>query len=154
MRKLDRLIEEYGDSHKNPVNKLIHWVCVPFIILSLVFLLSIIPVPEILTDWGINWAYIVMGMALFYYMFLSTTLAFGMLLVFFLMAILYEIVVESTSYPIWGIGLTIFILAWIGQFYGHKIEGKKPSFLKDIQFLLIGPIWLLHSLYKRIGIPV
>lgn len=153
MRKLDKLLEEYGVSHKNPVNKLIHWICVPFIILSIIFLLGAIPAPEIMSNKGLNWAFVVMGAALFYYMFLSTSLALGMLIVFFIMAIIFEIVLESTSYPIWGIGLTIFVLAWIGQFYGHKIEGKKPSFLKDVQFLLIGPIWLLNSLYKRLGIP-
>lgn len=153
MRKLDKLLEEYGVSHKNPVNKLIHWICVPFIILSIIFLLGAIPEPEIMSNKGLNWAFVVMGAALFYYMFLSTSLALGMLIVFFIMAIIFEIVLESTSYPIWGIGLTIFVLAWIGQFYGHKIEGKKPSFLKDVQFLLIGPIWLLNSLYKRLGIP-
>lgn len=153
MRKLDKLLEEYGVSHKNPVNKLIHWICVPFIILSIIFLLGAIPAPEIMSNKGLNWAFVVMGAALFYYMFLSTSLALGMLIVFFIMAIIFEIVLESTSYPIWGIGLTIFVLAWLGQFYGHKIEGKKPSFLKDVQFLLIGPIWLLNSLYKRLGIP-
>jgi uncharacterized membrane protein YGL010W len=48
--------------------------------------------------------------------------------------------------------VAIFIIAWIGQFYGHNIEGKKPSFLKDIQFLLIGPMWLMSFIYKKWGI--
>jgi uncharacterized membrane protein YGL010W len=50
------------------------------------------------------------------------------------------------------ISLGIFVIAWIVQFYGHKIEGKKPSFLKDVQFLMIGPAWLMHFIYKKIGI--
>ena len=54
--------------------------------------------------------------------------------------------------PLWQTALVIFVVAWIGQFYGHKIEGKKPSFLKDVQFLLIGPLWLLSKLYGRYGI--
>jgi len=48
--------------------------------------------------------------------------------------------------------LAIFVLSWIGQFIGHKIEGKKPLFLDDLKFLLIGPIWLLHFLFKKAGI--
>jgi uncharacterized membrane protein YGL010W len=40
----------------------------------------------------------------------------------------------------------------VGQFIGHKIEGKKPSFFKDILFLLIGPLWLLSFIYKKVGI--
>jgi uncharacterized membrane protein YGL010W len=52
------------------------------------------------------------------------------------------------------LALFVFVLAWIGQFIGHKIEGKKPSFIKDIQFLLIGPIWLLSDIYNKLKIPI
>jgi len=140
-------------SHKNPTNKLIHWICVPSIVLSIVFLLSSIPTPSMMEEINLNWSHVIIMLALFYYMFLSTTLALGMLLIFSAFSFITKFVSESSSYPNWGIGLTIFVLAWLGQFYGHKIEGKKPSFLKDVQFLMIGPIWLLNFVYKRIGIP-
>jgi uncharacterized membrane protein YGL010W len=52
---------------------------------------------------------------------------------------------------VWKICLVLFVLAWIGQFVGHKIEGKKPSFFQDVVFLLIGPAWLLHFIYKKAG---
>jgi len=152
MRSLDEWLDEYGISHKNPTNKLIHWICVPSIVLSIVLLLWIIPVPEFLQKLNINWAYLVMMIALLYYMLLSPKLAVGMLLFFFGLTCLIEIIIESTAYPIWGIGVTMFVIAWFGQFYGHKIEGKKPSFLKDVQFLLIGPIWLLNFIYIKLGI--
>ena len=42
----------------------------------------------------------------------------------------------------------VFVLAWIGQFIGHLIEGKRPSFFKDLQFLLIGPAWLMAFVYR------
>ena len=54
--------------------------------------------------------------------------------------------------PLWLFSLFVFVVAWIGQFVGHKIEGKKPSFFEDLQFLLIGPAWLMHFLYKKAGI--
>jgi uncharacterized membrane protein YGL010W len=54
-------------------------------------------------------------------------------------------------WPVWAICLTLFVVAWIGQFIGHKIEGKKPSFFKDVQFLLIGPAWLLSKVYRKAG---
>ncbi len=60
---------------------------------------------------------------------------------------------RTINAPLWVISLAIFFVAWVGQFYGHKVEGKKPSFFKDIQFLLIGPAWLMHFIYKRLGIP-
>ena len=53
---------------------------------------------------------------------------------------------------VWRLSLAIFIVAWIGQFIGHKIEGKKPSFFEDLQFLLIGPAWLLSFIYNKLGI--
>ena len=62
-----------------------------------------------------------------------------------------RLVAGTSVLPLWGICLIIFALAWAGQFWGHKVEGKKPSFLKDLQFLLIGPLWLLHFVYRRLG---
>ena len=50
------------------------------------------------------------------------------------------------------LSVSIFVIAWIGQFIGHKIEGAKPSFFEDLQYLLIGPAWLLHFIYRKIGI--
>ena len=76
-----------------------------------------------------------------------------MLLIMLLMEhFAYAINVHSKENS-WIIYLSIFVITWIFQFIGHKIEGKKPSFLKDLQFLLIGPIWLLHFILKKIGIP-
>ncbi|MHB8570343.1 MAG: Mpo1-like protein, partial [Metallibacterium sp.] len=43
----------------------------------------------------------------------------------------------------------VFVLAWIGQFIGHAIEGQRPSFLTDLAYLLIGPAWLVSKLLKR-----
>jgi uncharacterized membrane protein YGL010W len=53
---------------------------------------------------------------------------------------------------LWVTSLVIFVAAWIGQFIGHAIEGKRPSFFKDLQFLLIGPLWLLAAAYRRLGL--
>lgn len=154
MKSIHSWLEEYGESHRNSTNKLIHWICVPSIVFSIVLLLSEIPVPGFLAQTGLNWSHIVMVLSIAYYMFLSTGLAIGMTLIFWLLTLLQNFISHTTTYPVWGIGLTIFVLAWIGQFYGHKIEGKKPSFLKDVQFLLIGPLWLLHFIYNRLKLPI
>ena len=39
MRTVDQWLDEYGESHRNPANKLLHWICVPIIVVSLVGLL-------------------------------------------------------------------------------------------------------------------
>ncbi|MBF9222334.1 Mpo1 family 2-hydroxy fatty acid dioxygenase [Hymenobacter ruricola] len=150
---LASLLAEYGESHQNPANKLVHWVCVPLIMFSLIGLLWSIPVPMPVRGIShlFNWGNLVMLLALVYYVRLSPRLALGMVLVWVAMAAALSLVVSYAALPLWTICLIIFALAWVGQFWGHKVEGKKPSFLKDLQFLLIGPLWLLHFVYRRLG---
>jgi len=91
-------------------------------------------------------------LVLIYYVSLSIPLGFGMFLFGLLCLFLVRLINDANIAPLWMISLIIFVVAWIGQFYGHKVEGKKPSFLKDIQFLLIGPAWLMHFIYRKLGI--
>ena len=153
MAALSALLAEYGESHQNPTNKLVHWVCVPLIMFSLLGLLWSVPVPAAIRNvspW-LNWGTLVMALALLYYVRLSGRLALGMVLVWVAMAAGLRVVAGTAALPLWTICLLIFALAWVGQFWGHKVEGKKPSFLKDLQFLLIGPLWLLHFVYRSLG---
>ncbi len=158
MRKIDALLSEYGESHQNATNKLIHWICVPLIFFSIMGLIASIPsgiLRSLLGDGSMfaNWAAVLLALALVYYITLSIPLTIGMFLFASFCLFLINRVVMMNIAPLWLISLGIFVLAWIGQFYGHKIEGKKPSFLKDVQFLMIGPAWLMHFIYKKIGIP-
>ncbi|MBX7203093.1 MAG: DUF962 domain-containing protein [Bacteroidia bacterium] len=156
MKTIDEWFSQYAESHQNQTNKAIHWVCVPLIFWSVMALLWSIPVPEVFIEPGLNWMYIALMGALGWYMFLAPPLAVGMLLIcygfIYLISFVEKVLDESGLLPLWGLALLVFIVAWIGQFIGHKVEGKKPSFLTDLTFLLIGPIWLLHFIYKKIGI--
>ncbi len=158
MRKIDQLLHEYGLSHQNPTNKLIHWICVPLIFFSIVGLIWSIP-HQILNDFVpvqpeqvVNWATLILLLVLVYYFILSVPLFFGMLIVAIANIFVCYLVDVYVDIPLWLISIVVFVLAWIGQFYGHNIEGKKPSFLKDVQFLLIGPAWLMHFIFKKLGI--
>ncbi|MDO7851960.1 Mpo1 family 2-hydroxy fatty acid dioxygenase [Hymenobacter convexus] len=153
MATLSALLAEYGESHQNPTNKLVHWVCVPLIMFSLIGLLWSIPVPIPVRgiSYLFNWGNLVMLLALVYYVRLSPRLALGMVFVWAAMAVVLSLVVDYSALPLWAVCLIVFAMAWVGQFWGHKVEGKKPSFLKDLQFLLIGPLWLLHFVYRRLG---
>jgi uncharacterized membrane protein YGL010W len=82
---------------------------------------------------------------------LSPTLAIGLLLSFILLLALTQWL-AGLPWPLWVTSLVIFVVAWIGQFIGHAIEGKRPSFFKDVQFLLIGPLWLAAAAYRRSGL--
>jgi uncharacterized membrane protein YGL010W len=100
-----------------------------------------------------NWAAVVLILVIAYYVTLSIPLTIGMALFGALCLVVAAKLNSIEAAPLWAISLGIFVLAWIGQFYGHKVEGKKPSFLKDIQFLMIGPAWLMHFIYKKLGLP-
>jgi len=154
-KNINTWLEEYGESHKNPVNKAIHWICVPLIMLSLIGLIYSIPngikISFYNTVYIINWAIVFLFFISIYYLKLSKNLFLGMVLVSILLIYGVEIL-NSFSTSLWKTSIFIFIVAWIGQFIGHKIEGVKPSFLKDIQFLLIGPAWLLSFIYKKLNI--
>ncbi len=155
MRQIDQLLKTYGESHQNKTNKLIHWIMVPLIFFSIVGLLMSIPVLGFAKTPFMNFGALAFVFALIYYFKLSKPLFVGF--VFWAFFCLYSnfYIYKSVGYSnsnLALISLGIFVIAWIFQFIGHKIEGAKPSFLDDIKFLLIGPAWLLHFVYKRLGI--
>lgn len=151
MSRIKALLSEYGESHQNSTNKLIHWICVPLIFFSIFGMLRTIPVPESLQDISplFNWSNTILVLVLVYYFSLSIPLFLGFIvwasIVSFGNDALFKLY-GSTHLLI--ISIAIFVLAWIGQFIGHGIEGKKPSFFKDLQFLLIGPAWLMNFILK------
>lgn len=139
MRKLDVLLEQYGETHQNAINKAIHWVCVPLIMWSALAALWVAsPIA----------AYALIAFAVVYYAVMSFPLAIGM---FALAALMLAPLPWLGPNVLW-IALAVFVVAWIGQFIGHAIEGRKPKFVQDLQFLLIGPAWLLQFLYRAAGI--
>lgn len=148
---------EYGESHQNPTNKAIHWICVPLIFFSIVGLIASIPAGPLqqLMEGNpyANWATVLLVLVILYYVSLSIPLTIGMALFGLLCLWLSNVIAGLNIAPLWLVCVIVFVLAWIGQFYGHKVEGKKPSFFKDLQFLMIGPAWLMHFIYKKVGIP-
>jgi len=152
MRTMHQWLDEYGASHRNDTNELIHWICVPTIALTVVGFLWAIPVPDAFTaisPW-LNWATIGVAFWIAYYCVLSPSLGIGATLC--LVAMLFIVRwMDTLPWPLWLSCLVIFVVAWIGQFIGHNIEGTRPSFFKDVQFLLIGPIWLMSHVYRRLG---
>jgi uncharacterized membrane protein YGL010W len=154
MRSVQSWLDEYGESHQHPANKAIHWICVPLIVLSLVALLWELPIPERFIEISplMNWGTLFLLTALVYYFVLSISLAFGMVVVTGALMLATHWL-DGLALPLWQLALAIFVGAWIGQFIGHRIEGRKPSFLKDLQFLMIGPLWLLAQVYRWMRVP-
>lgn len=157
MKTADQWFEEYGESHQNPQNKTIHWICVPLIFWSVIGLLAAIPhawmdafFPANIQPY-VNYGTLLVVLGSLFYLRMSPKLFLGLIL-FSALCVYLCALVEGSGYSLGYVSLAIFVVAWIGQFIGHKIEGKKPSFLKDLQFLLIGPAWLMHFIYKKLGL--
>ena len=150
----DQWFAEYGESHQDHTNELIHWICVPLIFFSVLGFVWEIPVPQAwdkAVPW-FNWSQVAITLATLFYAWLSIPLAVGLLAFMTVCQTVHLQLEMRAPWEVWKICLVIFVLAWIGQFIGHKIEGKKPSFLKDVVFLLIGPAWLLSLAFKKVGL--
>ncbi|HEX7273189.1 MAG TPA: Mpo1-like protein [Casimicrobiaceae bacterium] len=140
MGRADTLLDRYGAHHRNPVNKAVHWVCVPLIVWSIMGLVwSASPVT----------ANVAIAAALVFYIWLSVSLALGMAAL--LLAMLYTFTWIGERALV--ISAVVFVAAWIGQFIGHAIERSRPSLLEDLRSFLIAPAWLLAFVYRRLGIP-
>jgi uncharacterized membrane protein YGL010W len=137
---IDEWFNRYGESHQNATNKLVHRICVPLITWSLL---------AVLWAWTPVAALCLVVIALGFYGYLSMPIALGMLGVVAVMAYPLTRMERPT---LLAVGIIVFVLAWIGQFIGHRIEGRKPSFFDDLKFLLIGPAWLLGSVYRGLRI--
>lgn len=138
IRPIHRLIGQYAESHRNPTNVLIHWICVPIIVwCSIALVFAIHP-----------WlAYAGCLAALGWYLRLSVPMA--LVMAAFAAASLGSMAVVPK--PLW-VAAVLFVVTWIAQFYGHHVEGKKPSFLEDLSFLLVGPLFLLAKAFRRFGL--
>ncbi|WP_180124190.1 DUF962 domain-containing protein [Acinetobacter sp. YH12097] len=136
MKTINEWFDEYSESHQNKTNKIIHWICVPTIYFSIV---------GILAHFSALLTAVLLALAFIFYARLDIVLAVAMAALTLIMAWLIWVLPVGYSFYI-----TLFVFAWIGQFYGHKIEGKKPSFFKDLQFLLIGPIWCLDTFAGKV----
>ncbi|AXY60636.1 DUF962 domain-containing protein [Acinetobacter sp. WCHAc010052] len=136
MKTVTEWFDEYSESHQNPTNKVIHWVCVPAILFSII---------GIIAQFNAMLTALIIVLTLVFYARMDIVLAVAMAALLFVMAWLIIILPVGK-----GFYLGLFVVAWIGQFYGHKVEGKKPSFFKDLQFLLIGPVWCMDAYLAKV----
>ncbi|ALN93167.1 MULTISPECIES: DUF962 domain-containing protein [Lysobacter] len=150
-RPIDRWFASYSGDHRNGTNQLIHVFAVPAILWSVIALLWCIPVPGTWFKPGM-WAAMAMFAAMLFYYRASRKLGLGMLVQFAVFTLLTNWIAASFGLNalLW-LAIGVFVVAWIAQFIGHKIEGKKPSFLTDLTYLLIGPAWVLSKLYRKLG---
>jgi len=135
---LNTLLDHYAESHRNPRNELIHCICVPAIVFAVL---------GMILSANIGLALIAVGLSLLYYIRLGWRAAFEMAVI--LIAMLFAWLMLMPAHHMLASAILIFALAWVGQFVGHAIEGAKPSFLEDLQYLLVGPLFVLAVIKRK-----
>lgn len=143
MRTQEQWLADYAVSHQNTTNKRIHTIAVPGIYLSIVGLIWSIPSLSVF-DTQLNWVLVVLVPVLAFYAMLSVVTLL-MMTAYSVICIGVVAVLSNQQFPLFEFSLGLFVVLWVFQFIGHKIEGKKPSFLEDIAFLLIGPVWVFKG---------
>ena len=153
MKTAQQWFDEYAVSHQNETNQFIHYICVPAIFFSVIGLLMSIPTTFLENVLGLynplleNWA-VVVGLFISIFYFRLGFWYFIKMILLILVSIIGNYWLSSFG-NLAMISFVIFVVAWIGQFYGHKVEGMKPSFIKDLQFLLIGPLWVIEKIVRK-----
>ena len=153
MKTAKQWFDEYAVSHQNKTNQVIHYLCVPIIFFSVIGLLMSIPNTFLENMFSLhnpfieNWAVVVGILISFFYLSLGFWYFLEMILIMIL-CIIGNFWLKN-NLDLLTFSIVIFIVAWIGQFWGHKIEGKKPSFADDLQFLLIGPLWVIQKIGRK-----
>ena len=151
MRSMQDWLDGYSADHQNRTNQTLHWICVPPIVWSVIALLWTIPVPAAFLRPG-AWAVLAMVLAFYWYWKHSHRLAAALLLAFAVLGVLTNLLFHGLgAASLRWLAIGVFALAWIGQFVGHRFEGRRPSFLTDLSYLLIGPAWLMAKLLRRMG---
>lgn len=146
MRDVNWYLEKYGESHTNSTNILIHKIFVPLIMFSVIGILWAIPTSDTL-PWYLNFGMLLVVAALAFYATMGIRILLPMMII--VAPMIFGNYVLSSSPLFLQINIAIFVISWIFQFVGHKIEGKKPSFIEDLLFLLVGPIWVFYPLIKK-----
>jgi uncharacterized membrane protein YGL010W len=151
MRTMQSWLDGYSHDHRNPTNQLLHWICVPPIVWTVIALLWTVPVPAAFLRPG-TWAVAAMVLAFYWYWRHSRVLAMALLLAFAALGLLTNLLhgLLGPAGLRW-LAIGVFAAAWVGQFIGHHFEGRRPSFLTDLSYLLIGPAWLMAKLLRRLG---
>jgi uncharacterized membrane protein YGL010W len=152
MGDMQHWLDSYSADHQHPTNRILHWICVPLILWCVIALMWTVPVPPFLGRPGF-WAVGMLVLAFAWYWKHSHRLGAALLIAMALLALLTELIYRQLGpMSLRVLAGGVFVVAWIGQFIGHAIEGRRPSFLTDLAYLLVGPAWLMDKLLRRAGV--
>jgi uncharacterized membrane protein YGL010W len=154
IRRMEVLLAEYEQNHNNPTNKAIHCFAVPIIAWAILAILWYLPTPTLFDRTPyLNWATILCALAVIYYLTLSIPLALGMAIFAVIAGAIIRFSEANASIPLIYIAVPVFISGWVFLFVGHMIEDRSLSFLVDMKFVAIEPVWHMRALFRCLHIP-
>jgi len=138
-------LDDYATYHRDPRNKMTHYVGIPMIVLAIIGMLQMVTLFSVGST-VIDLALVVMVLSLLYYLSMDLTAGLAMTAIFvgFYLA---------SAYLTLTVLLSLFVVGWIFQFIGHYFEGKSPAFFKNAVHLLIGPVWILNDALRVLHLP-
>jgi uncharacterized membrane protein YGL010W len=142
--RLERLLAEYGESHRHWINVAIHWIFEPLLIWALLALFRPFPIPALLA-WmpGLNGMTALVFCLLAYFASLSMRLTIILAFLAVIFCAIVAVIEANIAMPVWQLALPLFAMSWIALFTGHRIEGNTPSVFRNPHMIFIGPVWLL-----------
>ncbi|MEJ2602970.1 MAG: DUF962 domain-containing protein [Gammaproteobacteria bacterium] len=154
MRTADLWLARYSQHHHHPLNRVMHAVSIPLAVIGVTGLLWSLPAPDAFGDISpaLNWGTAFLLAAVVYYFILSIPLALGLLpFVLAVTGVLGRL--DGLTRPLWQVSLAVLLAALVLQALGHLVESRRPRLLEDLQYLMIGPAWLMAGVFRRLGIP-
>jgi uncharacterized membrane protein YGL010W len=152
-RRIDRLLAAYDDGHRSLINRVIHWISVPVMVWCVLAFLSAMPFPAALRMVpGLSWGVVGAALICLYYLVLSPSLAAGMAVFSLVCLVIAGVVARTDDTPLWQVALFIYVIVWVVQIGGYRLEARPPTFREDARFLVTGPAWLIAALFRRVGI--
>ena len=154
MNETDGWLRRYEETHSDLTNPVVYWAAVPMVVLGTVGLLWSLPIPDAFYEISplMNWGTAFLMAAAVYYFIISVSLAIGML-PFVIGVAGINMWLDGSDFSLLRVSIVLLLAGIIGLWLGHRNQGGIRPVLDDLQFMMIGPAWLLSVLYKRIGIP-
>jgi uncharacterized membrane protein YGL010W len=154
MTEMDSWLRRYEETHRDLTNPVFYWAAVPMVVLGTVGLLWALPIPDEFFEISplLNWGTAFLMASAVYYFIISVSLAIGML-PFVIGVAGINMWLVGSNLPLPHVSLGLLLTGIIGLWLGHRNENGLRAVLQDLQFMMIGPAWLLSVLYRRLGIP-
>jgi len=149
--KMEELLSRYSNDHRHIWNQRIHKIAVPALLASSVGMFTTLGrffLPEIRLLSGGNLQIVFM---LIWYGVLDRRLPRVMAPLLFGAAALITYIDRNHGDLLWPLCLGVFFMGWIFQFIGHRLEGNKPAFFSEFNYLMVGPMWVMITLRRRFG---